>query len=104
MVSGKLRSAWDVMHPEWNGYPPASPEMVARHAEHVDDGSGRRATRAGLSLGENGTGMLCKPPPYGGIRTIDLRTGKTLWEDTLPAGGQATPIIYEMNGKQYLVI
>jgi quinoprotein glucose dehydrogenase len=116
-------------------------------------------------LGANGTGMLCKQPPYGGIRAIDIatgktiwdralgeartngpfgipsmlpftigtpnnggavvtagglvfvaaatdnliraidvRTGKTVWKDVLPGGGQATPMTYEMNGKQYLVI
>ncbi|MGN8001078.1 membrane-bound PQQ-dependent dehydrogenase, glucose/quinate/shikimate family [Sphingomonas sp. 22176] len=38
------------------------------------------------------------------IRAIDLRTGKTLWKDVLPAGGQATPITYEIGGKQYLAI
>lgn len=38
------------------------------------------------------------------IRAIDLRTGKTLWKDVLPAGGQATPITYQVGGKQYLVI
>lgn len=38
------------------------------------------------------------------IRAIDLRTGKTLWQDVLPAGGQATPMVYEANGRQYLVI
>jgi quinoprotein glucose dehydrogenase len=38
------------------------------------------------------------------IRAIDIRTGKTVWSDVLPAGGQATPMIYEMNGKQYVVI
>ncbi|MCS3758686.1 membrane-bound PQQ-dependent dehydrogenase, glucose/quinate/shikimate family [Bradyrhizobium centrosematis] len=112
-----------------------------------------------------GTGLLCKQPPYGGIRAIDLKTGKTLWDrplgeartngpfgipsmlpitigtpnnggavvtagglvfiaattdnliraidtktgktvwkDVLPAGGQATPITYEAGGRQYLVI
>jgi len=111
------------------------------------------------------TGLLCKEPPYGGLRTIDLRTGKTLWDrpfgtarnngpfgipsrlpleigtpnnggavvtaggvifiaaatddliravdlktgktlwsDVLPGGGQATPMTYEVGGKQYLVI
>ena len=111
------------------------------------------------------TGMLCKEPPYGGIRAIDLRTGETvwdrpfgqarrngpfgipsmlpidigtpnnggavvtagglvfiaaatdnliraidietgetLWSDVLPAGGQATPIVYEDGGRQFLVI
>jgi len=38
------------------------------------------------------------------IRAIDLKTGKTLWKAVLPAGGQATPIVYEAKGKQYLVI
>jgi len=38
------------------------------------------------------------------VRAIDIRTGKTLWQDTLPAGGQATPSVYEMGGKQYLAI
>ena len=111
------------------------------------------------------TGLLCKQPPYGGIRAIDIRTGQTvwdrplgtarkngpfgipsllplrigtpnnggavvtasglafiaattddrirainietgetLWEDILPAGGQATPITYEADGRQYVVI
>lgn len=38
------------------------------------------------------------------IRAVDIKTGKTLWTDKLPAGGQATPMTYEVNGKQYLVI
>jgi quinoprotein glucose dehydrogenase len=38
------------------------------------------------------------------IRAIDLETGKTLWHDKLPGGGQATPMTYAANGRQYLVI
>lgn len=38
------------------------------------------------------------------FRAIDMRTGETLWQDVLPAGGQATPITYEANGRQYVVI
>ena len=38
------------------------------------------------------------------IRAIDLKTGKTVWRDELPAGGQATPMVYEVGGKQYVVI
>jgi quinoprotein glucose dehydrogenase len=38
------------------------------------------------------------------IRAIDLKTGKTVWSDHLPAGGQAAPMIYEADGKQYVVI
>ncbi|MCK5748037.1 MAG: pyrroloquinoline quinone-dependent dehydrogenase, partial [Oricola sp.] len=38
------------------------------------------------------------------IRAIDEKTGKVLWEDTLPGGGQANPMTYEVDGRQYLVI
>ncbi len=38
------------------------------------------------------------------IRAIDIRTGKTVWSDRLPAGGQAGPMVYEQDGRQYLVI
>ena len=111
------------------------------------------------------TGMMCKQPPYGGIRAIDLatgetiwdrpfgtarsngpfgipsrlpfvigtpnnaggvitagglmfiaattdnllkaidvETGETLWQTVLPAGGQATPITYAVDGVQYVAI
>lgn len=38
------------------------------------------------------------------IRAIDLRTGKTVWSAALPAGGQASPIVYQQDGREYLVI
>ncbi|OON39361.1 pyrroloquinoline quinone-dependent dehydrogenase [Izhakiella australiensis] len=38
------------------------------------------------------------------IRAFDVTNGKQLWQARLPAGGQATPMTYEVNGKQYLVI
>jgi quinoprotein glucose dehydrogenase len=38
------------------------------------------------------------------IRAIDLKTGKTVWAATLPAGGQATPIVYQQGDREYLVI
>jgi quinoprotein glucose dehydrogenase len=38
------------------------------------------------------------------FRAFDKRTGKVLWETTLPAGGYATPATYEASGKQYVVI
>ena len=111
------------------------------------------------------TGLMCKRPPYGGIRAIDIATGKTLWDHPfgtarrngpfgipsllpftigtpnnggavttagglvfiaaatddlihaidiatgktvwtapLPAGGQATPVVYQASGREYLVI
>ncbi|MFD1144107.1 PQQ-binding-like beta-propeller repeat protein [Larkinella insperata] len=38
------------------------------------------------------------------IRAFDKKTGKIVWEYQLPAGGFATPITYEVAGKQYVVI
>jgi quinoprotein glucose dehydrogenase len=38
------------------------------------------------------------------LRAFDVATGKVLWEAELPAGGQATPMTYEADGKQYVVI
>ena len=38
------------------------------------------------------------------FRAFNKRTGKLLWETTLPASGFATPSVYAVNGKQYIVI
>ncbi len=38
------------------------------------------------------------------IRAFNKRTGKLLWEFLLPAAGFATPSVYAVNGKQYIVI
>ncbi|WP_091870988.1 outer membrane protein assembly factor BamB family protein [Pricia antarctica] len=38
------------------------------------------------------------------IRALDKTTGKVVWEHQLPAAGFATPITYEVNDKQYIVI
>lgn len=40
----------------------------------------------------------------GKIRAFNKRTGKELWSADLPAPGFATPAIYSVKGKQYLVI
>lgn len=38
------------------------------------------------------------------FRAFDSATGQKLWETRLPAGGQATPMTYEVDGKQFVVI
>ena len=37
------------------------------------------------------------------IRAFDISSGKLLWQDRLPAGGQSTPMTYEENGREYVV-
>jgi quinoprotein glucose dehydrogenase len=38
------------------------------------------------------------------FRAFNKRTGKLLWETRLPYAGFATPSVYEVNGKQYVII
>jgi quinoprotein glucose dehydrogenase len=38
------------------------------------------------------------------FRAFDKKTGKLLWETELPHAGNATPAVYEIKGKQYVVI
>ncbi|MVW79280.1 glucose/quinate/shikimate family membrane-bound PQQ-dependent dehydrogenase [Bordetella sp. 02P26C-1] len=38
------------------------------------------------------------------LRAFDVSNGELLWEARLPAGGQATPMTYAINGKQYVVV
>ena len=38
------------------------------------------------------------------IRAFDKKTGELLWEADLPAAGIATPAVYEVKDKEYIVI
>jgi quinoprotein glucose dehydrogenase len=38
------------------------------------------------------------------LRAFDVQSGAELWRGRLPAGGQATPMTYRRNGRQYVVI
>jgi quinoprotein glucose dehydrogenase len=38
------------------------------------------------------------------FRAYDKENGKLLWQTTLPAAGNATPAVYAVNGRQYVVI
>jgi quinoprotein glucose dehydrogenase len=38
------------------------------------------------------------------IRSFNKLTGQLLWEAVLPAAGIATPAVYDVNGKEYVVI
>jgi len=38
------------------------------------------------------------------LRAFNKQTGKLLWETVLPFAANATPAIYELNGKEYVVV
>lgn len=52
-----------------------------------------------------GGGLVFIGATYDGFfRAFDTETGELLWQDQLPAGGQATPMSYAHEGQQYVVI
>ncbi len=38
------------------------------------------------------------------FRAFDKQSGKLLWETTLPAAGNSTPAVYEVNGREFVAI
>lgn len=48
--------------------------------------------------------VFCAGTPDERIRAFDKDTGEILWEHELPWGGYAPPAVYEVNGREYLVI
>jgi quinoprotein glucose dehydrogenase len=50
------------------------------------------------------TGLVFLASSDGKVRAYDDKTGKTLWTSQLPGGNRAIPAMYELDGRQYLVI
>ena len=50
------------------------------------------------------TGLLFHAGEDGKVRAHDVETGKVLWTGTLPAGSRGGPAMYEVNGRQFLVV
>lgn len=58
----------------------------------------------GASVVTKGGLLFIAATKDGKFRAFNKRNGQLLWETTLPTSGFATPTIYELNGKQYVVI
>lgn len=58
----------------------------------------------GGSISTAGNVMFVAATQDNYIRAFNVTNGQQLWQARLPAGGQATPMTYAVNGKQYLVI
>lgn len=48
--------------------------------------------------------VFCAGTQDNKIRAFDTDTGEEIWSSTLPYAGYAAPAIYEVNGKEYVVI
>ncbi|MFD2203347.1 PQQ-binding-like beta-propeller repeat protein [Shivajiella indica] len=74
------------------------PELVARGIRNTGSKS------FGGPVVTAGNLVFIAATPDEKIRAFDKFTGQVLWEYQLPAGGYATPSIYMIHGKQYVVI
>ncbi len=50
------------------------------------------------------TGLLFVNAKDGKVRAFDADTGKVLWTATLPTGTEGIPAVYEVDGREYLVV
>jgi quinoprotein glucose dehydrogenase len=50
------------------------------------------------------TGLLFHAGEDRKVRAFDVETGKVLWTADLPAGSRGGPAMYEVNGRQFLVV
>jgi quinoprotein glucose dehydrogenase len=72
--------------------------------------AGEGAKNAGVFMAERhgiivtSTGLLFVATTDGKVRAHDEETGRILWTGTLPAGSEGVPAMYEVNGRQFLVV
>ncbi len=66
--------------------------------------SGRGAANYGGPVATAGGLVFIGATPDAMFRAFDSDTGELLWEHALPAGGFATPALYSVAGRQYIVI
>lgn len=74
------------------------PELAARGI------TGTGAKNFGGPVATAGGLVFIAATPDEKIRAFETHSGKLLWEYKLPAGGYATPSVYALDGKQYVVI
>jgi quinoprotein glucose dehydrogenase len=120
----KYRSDGETLWRDPEGYPPLTPPWGTLNAIDLNAGTIRWKIPFGeypelVAKGLRNTGS----DNYGGpvvtasgllfigatnfdkkFHAYDKLTGTLLWETTLPAAGNATPAIYSLNGREYIVI
>ena len=113
LTFGQLIGNWPCFRPPWG-------QLMA-----VNAATGDFAWRVPLGITESlpagkqntGTQSLAGPMATAGglvfigatnydkkFRAFDKKTGKLLWETTMPFAGNGTPATYEIDGRQYIVI
>jgi quinoprotein glucose dehydrogenase len=89
LVNGSIR--WKVPLGEY-------PDLVARGIRHTG------TPNFGGAVVTSGGVIFIAATADEKIRAFEQHSGRVLWEHPLPAGGYATPSVYQIDEKQYLVI
>lgn len=88
--AGKI--AWQVPLGEY-------PELAAKGLGHTGS-----ENYGGPVVTSNGLLIIAATIRDNKIRIFDKKTGRQLWESPLPAAGTATPSVYQVDGREYIVI
>ena len=79
-------------------------ETFANVKQMIANGEGPILVHAVTEKGHGYEPAEQDPFRYHGVGSFDVDTGEVLWKTTLPAGGQAVPMTYAINGRQIVVI
>ncbi len=120
----KYRNEGYILFRDPENYPPIKPPWGTLNAIDLNSGEirwripfGEYPELAAKGMGNTGTDNYGGPVVTASgllfigatsfdkkFHAFDKQTGKLLWEAQLPAGGNATPSIYEIGGREYVVI
>jgi quinoprotein glucose dehydrogenase len=81
---------------------PLGVDQMAAGLGVTDTGVPRGGQRMGMIV--TSTGLLFATAKDGQVRAFDAETGAVLWTGALPRGSEGIPAMYEINGRQYLVV
>jgi quinoprotein glucose dehydrogenase len=81
---------------------PLGQDIEATKAGLPDVGMPRGAQRQGMIV--TPTGLVFATAKDGHVRAYDADTGDILWTGDLPNGNEGLPAMYEINGRQFLVV
>ena len=81
---------------------PLGVDRMAAEQGGADAGVPRGSQRMGMIV--TSTGLLFATAKDGKVRAYSADDGKVLWSADLPHGTEGLPAMYEVNGRQYLVV